>query len=284
MRQRSILGSIVPIVVVGLTLVLLYGPLLALAVFSFNDSISIALPLEGFTTKWYTEAFQNRLVRESLMNSLLLASITTPISLVLGTLGAIGITRFWFRGRTAATALLSLPLLVPWLLTAMAALLYFKRLDISLGLWTVGTMHVVVAFPLVVVILAAQLHRFDRTLEEAAQDLGANRRTVLRLVILPHIAPALGAAAILAFSVSFNNFVISFFNIGFDLTFPIWVFSALRHAQNLPIINAISTLVGAIQVVLLFVAWQLLKLRRDPSAREALATIGVPTPDAGDSR
>jgi len=277
--RRSGFGVVIPVTVVAVTLSALYGPLIVLAVFSFNDSISIALPLAGFTTKWYAEAFQNELVRESLLNSLLVASITTPISLILGTLGAIGITRFRFRSRTGVTFLISLPLLVPWLLTAMAALLYFKRFDVSLGLWTVGIMHVIVGFPLVVVILAAQLHRFDLTLEEAAQDLGAPRRTVFRLIVLPHIAPALGAAAILAFSVSFNNFVITFFNIGFELTFPIWVFSALRHAQNLPIINAVSTLVGLIQVALLYLAWQLLKLRRDPTASEALATIGVPVPE-----
>ena len=95
-------------------------------------------------------------------------------------------------------------------------------------------MHIVVAFPLVAAIVSARLVRFDASLEEAARDLGATNREVLRYIVLPHLIPALAAAAILAFSYSFNNFVLSFFVGGFELTFPIWVFSTLRHAQNVP--------------------------------------------------
>ena len=111
-------------------------------------------------------------------------------------------------------------------------------------------MHIVVAFPLVAAIVTARLVRFDHRMEEAARDLGATNREVLRYIMLPHLVPALAAAAILAFSYSFNNFVISFFVGGFELTFPIWVFSTLRHAQNVPIVNAISTLVSLAQLLI----------------------------------
>jgi ABC-type spermidine/putrescine transport system permease subunit II len=101
------------------------------------------------------------------------------------------------------------------------------------------------------------LVRFDTSLEEAARDLGATQWDVLRYIVLPLIAPALAASAIFAFSWSFNNFTISYFTAGFQSTFPIWVFSTLNHAKNVPIVNAISTLVAAVQVVILYAAWRL---------------------------
>jgi spermidine/putrescine transport system permease protein len=105
--------------------------------------------------------------------------------------------------------------------------------------------------------VSARLVRFDPRQEEAARDLGATNTEVLRYVILPHLAPALAASAVLAFSYSFNNFVITFFTGGFELTFPTWVFSTLRHAQNVPIVNAISTLVSGIQLGVILLAWWL---------------------------
>jgi len=241
--------------------VVLYGPLVVLALFSFNDSIVIALPFEGFTLQWYREALANTLVRESIKNSLLIGFIVMPLALALGTMAAFATTRFRYRGRGGVAALTGGPLVVPWLLTAVGALLFFSRLKVPLNLRTIIAMHVVVAFPLVAAIVSARLVRFDSRLEEAARDLGATNREVLRFIVIPHLVPALAAAAILAFSYSFNNFVISFFVSGFELTFPIWVFSTLRHAQNVPIVNAISTLVSIAQVVIVYAAWRLWRRR-----------------------
>ena len=245
---------------------ILYGPMVVLALFSLNDSIVIALPFKGFTLEWYREAFANGLVRESIKNSLAVAFVVTPISLLFGTMAAFATTRFRYRGRGAVAALTAGPLVVPWLLIGVGALLFFSRLDVPLNLRTITSMHVVVAFPLVAAIVSARLLRFDRSLEEAARDLGATNREVLRYIVLPHLVPALAAAAILAFSYSFNNFVLSFFVGGFELTFPIWVFSTLRHAQNVPIVNAISTLVSVVQVVVVGAAWRLWRVRSDRSA------------------
>lgn len=247
-------------------MLILYGPLIVLALFSLNDSIVIALPFKGFTLEWYREAVSNGLVRESIKNSLAVAFVVTPISLLLGTMAAFATTRFRYRGRGGVAALTGGPLVVPWLLVGVGALLFFARLDVPLNLRTIGAMHVVVAFPLVAAIVSARLVRFDSSLEEAARDLGATNREVLRYIVLPHLVPALAAASILAFSYSFNNFVISFFVGGFELTFPIWVFSTLRHAQNVPIVNAISTLVSIVQVVVVGVAWRLWRRRSDRTA------------------
>jgi spermidine/putrescine transport system permease protein len=247
-------------------MVILYGPLVVLALFSVNDSIVIALPFKGFTLEWYREAMSNVLVRESIKNSLVVALIVTPISLLLGTMAAFATTRFRYRGRGGVAALTGGPLVVPWLLIGVGALLFFSRLHVPLNLRTISSMHIVVAFPLVAAIVSARLVRFDPSLEEAARDLGATNREVLRYIVLPHLVPALAAASILAFSYSFNNFVISFFVGGFELTFPIWVFSTLRHAQNVPIVNAISTLVSIAQVLIVVVAWRLWRRRADRSA------------------
>jgi len=235
----------------------LYGPLLILAIFSFNDSIIIALPLEGFTTKWYTLMFQDPGVIEALKNSLIIAMIVTPVCIVLGTLAAVGISRFRYALRGPVAGLIGAPLVVPWLLIGIGGLLFFSKLRVPLSLGTIGVMHVVAIFPLVAAIVAARLVRFDPSLEEAARDLGATQIEVLRYIVLPLIAPALAAAAIFAFSWSFNNFTITYFTAGFQSTFPIWVFSTLNHAKNVPIVNAISTLVAAIQVVILYIAWRL---------------------------
>jgi spermidine/putrescine transport system permease protein len=255
--QVPLSARIAKVVFLSLVLLLLYGPLAVLALFSFNDAIVIALPFDRFTLEWYREALSNTLVRESLKNSLMVAAVVTPISVALGTLAAFALTRFAYRFRGAFAALVGGPLVVPWLLIAVGLLLFFSRIGMPLGFTTIGVSHVVVAFPLVAAIVSARLVRFDPRQEEAARDLGATNTEVLRYVILPHLAPALAASAVLAFSYSFNNFVISFFTGGFELMFPTWVFSTLRHAQNVPIVNAISTLVSAVQLTFIVGAWLL---------------------------
>jgi len=256
-RRRELAGTAARVAFLVFIGAVLYGPLLILVVFSFNDSIIIALPLEGFTTKWYQQVFSDPLVIEALKNSIIIALVVTPVCIVLGTLAAVGISRFRYILRAPVAGLVGAPLVVPWLLIGVGGLLFFSRLHVPLSLNTIGVMQVVSIFPLVTAIVAARLVRFDTSLEEAARDLGATQWEVLRYIVLPLIAPALAASAIFAFSWSFNNFTISYFTAGFQSTFPIWVFSTLNHAKNVPIVNAISTLVAAVQVVILYAAWRL---------------------------
>jgi len=240
---------------VGVVIALLYGPILVLAAFSFNNSIVFSLPWAGFTTKWYSAALADANLRAALTNSLVVAAIVAPVSVVLGTLAAFPITRFRFKLRGAVAMLVAAPLVVPWLVIAVSGQLYFNLLGVSLSWLTVLLMQIVVTFPLVTVLVAARLARFDRIQEEAAVDLGASQLQVLRHVLLPHLTPALAASFILAFSWSFNNFEISYFVSGFDQLFPVWIYSTLRHAANLPVVNAIATLVSAAEVVLVYLAW-----------------------------
>jgi spermidine/putrescine transport system permease protein len=236
---------------------LLYVPVLILMLFSFNDSIIIALPFKRFTLEWYRQVLQDPRVLGALANSFLLAITVTPVCLVLGTLAAVGLTRFHYRLRGVMAGLIAAPLVVPDLLIGVGALLLFIRIHLVLSLRTIFLMHVVDFFPVVTAIVSAQLFRFDRSLEEAALDLGATRREVLRYIILPLLAPALGASAIIVFSWSFNDLVIAFFTAGFQTTFPIWVYATLRHAVNLPIVNAIATLVTVGQILIIYVGWRL---------------------------
>jgi spermidine/putrescine transport system permease protein len=264
LRRRAGLASRILFVV--FVLLVLYGPLILLAVFSFNRSVIISLPWAGFTTRWYSEAWSNSILRQSLFNSTLVAFIVAPLCMLIGTLMSFGLTRFRFRSRGLLGALVGAPLILPWLVIGIAALLFFAQVRkhvpfFDLSLRTVVATQIICTFPLVTAIVSAQLLRFEKAQEEAAIDLGASRLQVLRHVIMPHITPALVAAGIFAFTWSFNNFEISYFTIGFEPIFPVWAYGTLRNAPNLPIINAISTLISAVQVVMIVIAWRILRSR-----------------------
>lgn len=265
---------------VVLVLVILFGPVLLLALFSFNDSTVISLPWEGFTTKWYTAALNDSGAMTSISNSVLVAAIVMVVSLILGTLAAWGLTRLTFRGRPVLAGVHGAVLVVPWLIIGVAGLIFFSQIQFALSLQSIILMHVVVTFPLVVAVVSAGLIRFNRSIEEAAIDMGASQFQMMRYVVLPQIAPSLAAAAIFAFAWSFNDFEISFFNGGFEQTFPVWVFGVLRHSSNLPVVNAASTVIALAQVLLVFGLWYGMKLmnrRRGGSDADAakMLTGGV---------
>ena len=228
--------------------------------------------MEGLTLNWYTAAWHDTLLRHSLLNSFGVAFAVAPFCVVLGTLAAFGLTRFRFRGRGAIGGLVGAPLILPWLVIGIAALMAYARLDVDLNLRTVVATQTICTFPLVTAIVSAQLFRFQKVQEEAAIDLGCSRMQVLRHIILPHIAPALAAAAIFAFAWSFNNFEISFFTIGFQQTFPIWVYSSVRNPEHTAVVNAISIVISAVQVGLVYAAVKL--LRR--GGGDTTAAMGIP--------
>ena len=264
---------------VGAVVITLFGPIVILVLFAFNDSNVLAFPLEGFTLVWFGQAFDDTLLRKALVNSFVVACVVAPVCCVLGTLAAFGLTRFRFRFRGAVAGLVGAPLVLPWLIIGIAALMGYARLDVELSRTTVIATQTVCTFPLVAAIVSASLFRFERVQEEAAIDLGCSRMQVLRYVVLPHVAPALGAAAIFAFTWSFNNYEISLFTIGFDQTFPIWVYSSVRNPDHTAVVNAISTLISAGQIVLIVLGVRL--LRRGGGAT---AMIGAELPETARSR
>jgi spermidine/putrescine transport system permease protein len=274
-RRRELLNTWGWRAFLGVVGAALFGPLLILVLFSFNDSTILTFPLEGFTVEWYGKALADPGLRRALMNSFDVAFVVAPLCLVLGTLAAFGLTRFRFRGRSVAAGLVGAPLVLPWLIIGIAALMGYARANIDLSLKTVVATQTVCTFPLVTAIVSAQLFRFQRVQEEAAIDLGCTRLQVLWHVIMPHIFPALAAAAIFAFTWSFNNYEISAFTLGFQETFPVWVYSSVRDPEHTAIVNAISTLISAVQVVMIWGALKLLRRGGDEGATQLIANTDV---------
>ncbi len=236
---------------------LIYLPIVLLITFSFNNSKIMSLPWNGFTLKWYTQAFRREDLLHALFNSLWVAVLVTAVSLVLGIMAANGMAKYRYKGRGLFTGYVAIPVVMPWLLLGIALLLFFNLVKIPLSLFTVILSHISFDVPLVAVIVAARLHQFDPSLEEAARDLGAGPIETFRLVTLPIIAPAVVASGIFAFSWSFDAFVVTHFVIGSQVTFPIWVWSALRYAKNLPIINAVSSIIVIVEILIVYLGERL---------------------------
>jgi spermidine/putrescine transport system permease protein len=234
----------------------LYAPLVVLVVMSFNDGRRTT-HWRGFTTGWYRKLFNDWELVQSLLNSITIAALSTGISLVLGTLAAIALWRFRFAGRAIVQGAFSLPIVVPEICMGVAMLIFFARimpwpvgLPWPLSLGPIVIAHVAFSFPFVAVIVRARLQGFDRAQEEAARDLGAGHWQALRDTVIPHLRPALLAAALLAFTLSLDDFVITFFTAGPDtVTFPVKVYSMVRFSVT-PKVNAISTLLLLITVIL----------------------------------
>jgi len=278
-RIQRLLPGIASVALVFLIMLILFGPIVLLAVLSFDRSTIIALDWSGFTTQWYHDAWANPDLRSAILNSLGVAAIVTAISMVLGTMCAFAITRFRFRGRGGVAGLVGAPLVVPWLMIGVGAAIFFFHYHVPgmfpLSLHSVVAVQIICTFPLVVAIVAARLVRFEAVQEEAAIDLGASRLQVLRHIMLPQLTPAMCAAAIFAFSWSFNNFEIDFFVGGYDETFPVWVYSELRRAPNLPIISASSTLISFVQVLLVIGVWRLLARGEGDASSQAASVVDV---------
>jgi spermidine/putrescine transport system permease protein len=247
----------------GLVGLFLYAPLAVLVAMSFNDSRRTT-HWKGFTFDWYRRVFEDSELVQALMNSLTIAALSTLLSLVLGTLAALALWRFRFPGKTAVDGAFSLPIVVPEICMGVAMLIFFARvmpwpagLPWPLSLGSIVIAHVAFSFPFVAVVVRARLQSFDRSQEEAARDLGASEWQALWDVVLPHLRPALLAGALLAFTLSLDDFVITFFTAGPDtVTFPVKVYSMVRFSVT-PKVNAISTLLLVFTVILTFIALRL---------------------------
>ena len=244
--------------------VFLYAPLIALMAFSFNDSRR-NIVWKGFTLKYYEKAFNNDGLIEAFANSLTIAAVSTLLSVVLGAMVALALWRFRFPGKTVVDGALALAGMWP-----LAMLVFFAKvlpwpqgLVWPLNLGAIIIAHVTFSFPFVAVVVRARMASFNRELEEAARDLGAGEFRTIRDVILPHMTPSLVAGALLAFTLSLDDFVITFFTAGPDtVTFPVKVYSMVRFSVT-PEVNAASTILIVLTVILTAVA---LKLQGDPAA------------------
>jgi spermidine/putrescine transport system permease protein len=234
--------------------VFLYTPLFVLMLFSFNDS-KANIVWKGFTFKWYIKAFENDQLREALFNSLLIAAVTTGISLVVGALMAFMFWRFKFPFKGFLESGMNLPIVVPEICFGVAVLLFFAKigfptnLPYPLNLSQIIIAHVAFAFPFVAIVVRARLESFNPELESAALDLGASPFEAFRDVIVPHMKPGLIAGGLLAFTLSLDDFVITFFASGpGTITFPVKVYSMVRFSVT-PEVNAASTIIIVITVL-----------------------------------
>jgi spermidine/putrescine transport system permease protein len=240
---------------------LLFLPIGLLFVFSFNNSRILALPLTGFTLDWYQQLFATPALLRAAGASLAVAFTSSLVATTLGTMVALLMVRFTFRFKTLLIGLSVLPLIVPFVVLAVALLILFRAIGVELSLVTVGVAHAIVALPYTLLIIVTRLIGFDRNLEDAAMDLGATYPATLRLIVLPIIAPAIVAAWLTAFTVSFDEFALANFLAGRQPTFPVYLFAQLRFSQSLPILIAAAVLLMTGTIVLVLVAERIRRIR-----------------------
>jgi spermidine/putrescine transport system permease protein len=232
---------------------LLYLPIAILFLFSINSNTFLSFPLQGLTPGWYEKLFESEALLRSARNSLVVALGSSLMATLLGTMTSLLMMRYHFRSKGLLVAMAVLPLIVPYIVLAVALLLLFSVLDIDRSLWTVGIAHTVVALPYVLLIVGSRLAGFDANLEEAAMDLGADYPTTLRRIVIPLIAPSMVSAWLTAFTVSFDEFALALFLAGTQPTFPVYLYGQLRFASRLPIMIALAVLmmIGTLALVLI---------------------------------
>lgn len=242
-----------------LVYVFLYAPIVILVLFSFTKD-TFGVRWTGFTLDWYIRLFEDERLIGATLNTMKVALISTVVSTVIGTLTALAMERYRFRGRTAFDGLLYMPIVIPEIVMALALLAFFAfAFDIIEGitgrqlrmsLVTVTISHIAFSISFVVIVVRASLKGFDRRLEEAAQDLGANEWQTFRRITLPLILPGVIGGALLAFTLSLDDFIISFFTTGPGTSLlPVEVYSSVKRAVT-PKINAISTVMLLISMTL----------------------------------
>lgn len=246
-----------------LLVLFLYAPIAILALFSFNAG-DVSFPLEGLTLDWYRRVIANPLLLQSVQRSALVATVSSLIAVGLGVLASFALLRRRFFGKSAASALLFSPLVVPYLVFGISLLLMFTALDkflvsatgfyIGLGLHAVVIGHVVVSLPYVMLTIIPLLERLSISLEEAAHDLGAGTWQTFRRVTLPLLFPALLSAFLIAFTLSFDEFAIASFLAGPQPTWPVYLFAQLRVPSQLPQLVAVSSVILVASIALVFAA------------------------------
>lgn len=238
----------------------LYAPIAILVIFSFN--ISRYAVWEGFSLHWYDVLTRDDLILRAIKNSLIVALASTIASTVMGTLAALGMQRFQFRGKSALDGLFYLPVIVPEIVMAASLVIFFGSIKFTLGMTTVILAHIAFCVSYVIIVVRARLEGFDRTLEEAAMDLGANEYQTFFKITLPIIAPGILSGALLAFTLSIDDYVITSFVAGVgSTTLPLQIYSMVKTKVT-PEINAVSTLLLVPTIILIIISDRLQRERK----------------------
>lgn len=233
----------------------LFLPILVIVVNSFNATRTKPyLTWKGFTFEWYGKLFDgsNDALLSAFGNTMMIAVISTILATMIGTLAAVGMYRYKFKGKGLIDALLYVPVVIPEIVLGIALLTVFSKADIPRGMITLILAHTTFGIPFVIFNVRARLAGYDLSIEEASMDLGANRITTLLHVTIPVLAPGIGAGALLAFTLSIDDVIISYFVNGQTKTFPLKVMESIKMGVS-PAVNALSTLIlmGTILLVML---------------------------------
>ncbi|CAN1551551.1 PotC ABC-type spermidine/putrescine transport system, permease component II [Paracoccaceae bacterium] len=243
-----------------LFLVALYFPILLIPLFSFNDSIYVRFPLEGFTTEWFGQLWDRQPVWDSLWASVKVGLPVSILSTTLGVLAARSITRDRVPGRSAVVTFIMLPLVIPTLIFGVALLALLSRLGVPLSLYTVAFGHLIVCLPFSVATLLPRFEGFDRSLEQASADLGENGWWTFWRVTFPLVMPGIVASLLLTFTISFDEFIMSFFLSGNETTLPIYLWTQLRFPQQFPSVLALASLIILFSLPLILIGMWISRL------------------------
>ena len=244
---------------VGVGLAFIYVPLIVLGIYAFNASNILEWPPPGLTLDWFPKAIEDEAAREAFYTSLKAAAAATAIALVLGALASLAVSRHRFFGRETISFLVILPIALPGIVTGVAFSNTFTQvLEIDLSLFTVVVGHATFCIVVVYNNAVARLRRLSTSFEEASADLGAHTWQTFRFVTLPGMRSALAAGGLLAFALSFDEIIVTNFTIGAgEQTLPIWIFTNLFRAQQLPIVNAVAVLVVLLSIFPVYLAHRL---------------------------
>jgi putative spermidine/putrescine transport system permease protein len=258
-----------------LVVLFLWLPLALIMIYAFNRSNIQSWPIPGFTTRWFHAAWKTQEVRSAVGLSLKAGALATGVALVLGSAAAFGIARFRFFGRESVSFLLVLPIALPGIITGMALNSFFVYRHINLSLWTIVIGHATFCIVIVYNNVLARLRRSSPSLLEASADLGADGWQTFRFVIWPVLSTALVAGGLLAFALSFDEVVVTYFTAGAQNTLPLLILGYIRLGQQLPVVNAIAFAMILLTVIPVALAQRLMRdtgvVRRAP-AREGEKT------------
>ncbi|MBQ3431120.1 ABC transporter permease [Candidatus Saccharibacteria bacterium] len=245
-----------------LVMVFLFLPIMILVMFSFNES-KMNVIFTGFTFEWYGELFKNPNLLEAFRNTIFIAVLSTTISTIIGTISAVGLKKYNFFGEKFIGKLIYIPIVIPEIVLGISLLAIFTLFKLELGFWTVLLAHISFSIPFVITSVRSTLYSFSPSIEEAAEDLGASRLQTLLYVTLPIIKPGIISGAILAFTLSMDDVVISYFTAGPGTnTLPLYIYSNIKTGIS-PDVNALTTLMLIATITLLVLSNKIETRRRE---------------------
>jgi len=245
----------------GFTLAFIYIPLFVIGLYAFNKNVTQAWPIENYSTRWFSVAFNNEAVRDALKLSVMAAVGATAVALVLGTLASMAVARYSFFGREVITFAVILPIALPGIITGLALqatiIDVLGPLGVTFGLTTIIVGHATFCVVVVYNNVIARMRRTAGSLDEASADLGADNWQTFRYVMFPQMRTALLAGALLAFALSFDEVVVTIFTSGAEQTLPIWIFATLSRPAELPIVNVVALFVVVASIIPVYFAQRL---------------------------